>query len=380
MKPRVGSPGLAALTVVVVVMAVGLALPALAPWRQGVVVAAALTYLAVALTSHRLPAGSARSRVALGVELLLGVVIVVVSDGIASLAITPLLSVLVITESVAAGTTVGVGFVALIGLLEHRLGYGARELVERMVANAAAVLFVVAFARLARDETRARAESERLSATLKDAHDRLRTYASRVEDVATEKERNRIAREIHDGLGHSLTIIAVQLEAARMLLPKDPERARGHVERAHAVTRKGLDDVRASVAMLREPGEPVSSIGETLASLVEETRASGVAASFDLVGEERPVSAPVRAMLFRTGQEGLTNVRRHAPDATARLELRYGASDVVLAIEDDGPGAIDVEGGFGLVGIRERALALGATVEIRTAPGQGLRLVVQVPG
>lgn len=357
LRGRIELPGAQSLTSGVILMAVALALPALPLWRAALLVAEGTALLGVMSRARQLPHDSPRRRLVLGVGLALGAAIVMVSEGSASLAITPLISGLVTAESVSVGVVTGALFVALIAGLESRLGFDLLTLAERTGANAAALVFVVVFTRLAGKESRARAESERLAEILRVAHEQLRMYAARVEDVATERERNRIAREIHDGLGHSLTIVAVQLEAARMLVASDPTRALGCIERAQSVNRNGLADVRASVAVLREPGPPLASLAADLAALVGESQASGLSASLAVEGQASEVSARVRATLFRTAQEGLTNVRRHAPGATARLELRFGECDIALAV-----------------------LALGGTVRIRTGLGTGLHLHVQVPG
>jgi signal transduction histidine kinase len=114
----------------------------------------------------------------------------------------------------------------------------------------AGIVFVVVFTHIAVDERKGRAEVERLAAELAEANRKLREYAAQVEELATAKERNRLAREIHDSLGHYLTVINVQIEAARAVMDSDHARALACLGKAQSLTQEGLTDVRRSVAAL----------------------------------------------------------------------------------------------------------------------------------
>ncbi|HVY47496.1 MAG TPA: histidine kinase, partial [Minicystis sp.] len=120
----------------------------------------------------------------------------------------------------------------------------------------AALAFVLVFSRMALVQHRQRAEVERLAGELSAANERLTAYSIEVERLAAEAERSRIAREIHDGLGHALTVVHVQLEAAQALLDAQPARARAAIEQAQRLAHEGLNDVRRSVALLRGAAPP----------------------------------------------------------------------------------------------------------------------------
>lgn len=242
----------------------------------------------------------------------------------------------------------------------------------------AAIVFVVAFAQIAVNERHARAEVERLAAELSAANHQLREYAAKVEELATAKERNRLAREIHDSLGHYLTVINVQLEAARAVIDRDGERARDVLGKAQSLTQEGLNEVRRSVAALRTAPTTDRPLPEILAALVDECRVAGVEAGLTLKGEPRSLSPQAELALYRAAQEGLTNVRKHARAAQATVTLTYEPETVLLTIEDDGVGCAAAEEGFGLLGIRERATLLSGGVRIHTAEGRGFRLEVEV--
>lgn len=238
----------------------------------------------------------------------------------------------------------------------------------RNIAQAtAAVVFVVVYVGAAQRERDARQRAEALSAE--------------VAQLATANERNRMAREIHDTLGHYLTVIHVQLEAARAVIGADPQRGMLAVTRAQALAKDGLTAVRQSVKALREDAR-IHGIEEQISSLVESIRDERFSATFSISGTPRPVSAAVALALHRTTLEALTNVRKHAEAANVDIELAFRDDGCVqLRVHDDGKGALDAAAGtgFGLQGIRERAEQLQGTASYRTAPSQGFTLNVELP-
>lgn len=237
---------------------------------------------------------------------------------------------------------------------------------RNLASATAAVVFVVVYVGVAAREREARQRVERLSAE--------------VAQLAAANERNRLAREIHDTLGHYLTVIHVQLEAARALLHTEPDRGLLAINRAQALAKDGLTAVRQSVKTLRE-GARVEGIADQLASLVDASRDESFRATFTCTGAPRPVSAPVALALHRTALEALTNVRRHAAAGRVAFALAYRDDGLVqLRVEDDGQGAGSIDGGFGLIGIRERAEQLGGRVSYRTAAGAGFTLDMELPG
>jgi signal transduction histidine kinase len=238
----------------------------------------------------------------------------------------------------------------------------------RNIAQAtAAVVFVVVYVGVAQREREARQRSEALSA--------------KVAQLAAANERNRMAREIHDTLGHYLTVIHVQLEAARAVIGTDAGRGMLAVTRAQALAKDGLTAVRQSVKALREDAR-VEGVAEQVASLVDSVQDERFSATFKTSGTPRPVSAAVALALHRTTLEALTNVRKHADAANVEIELAFRDDGrVQLRVHDDGKGAADetVGTGFGLKGIRERAEQLKGCANYRTAPSEGFTLHVELP-
>jgi signal transduction histidine kinase len=198
-------------------------------------------------------------------------------------------------------------------------------------------------------------------------------------------ERGRIARDVHDVLAHSLSGLAIQLEAADALLTAgaDVERAHTMVIRARRLARDGLSEVRRAVTALREDVKPAQ---ETLAALVaDHAEDTGWPATFEVVDGPVPELAVETAQtLQRVAQEALTNARKHAPGAAVTVRLAIGAETVTLTVENSAAGAdsaplADSGGGWGLVGLRERVELIGGSVEAGQTEEGGFRVAAVVP-
>lgn len=242
----------------------------------------------------------------------------------------------------------------------------------------AAFAFTAVFTGITKQAVVARRRAEALRHELQQANAQLRAHAAQAEELATTRERNRVAREIHDGVGHYLTVIKTQLDAASALLPAQPDRARESVGKAAKLAAEALDDVRRSVGALRtdttrpplpEALKELASHGEPVPTLAIE-------------GEPRPVAPGVEHALYRAAQEGLTNIRKHsrATNALVRLDFRT-PERIVLELADNGVGADSGVRtvGFGLNGLRERIELLGGRVDAGNRIEGGFALRVEVP-
>ncbi|NWJ45037.1 MAG: sensor histidine kinase [Chloroflexi bacterium] len=248
-----------------------------------------------------------------------------------------------------------------------------------LLSFAAAVLFVAIFTEYAMREGKARLEVERLLGELGEANLKLREYAMQVEELAITKERNRLAREIHDSLGHYLTTINMQIEAAKALIDRDKPHALEALDTAQRLTRDGLSEVRRSVASLRALPFENRSLPEAISELVQENNSSGILTEFDVNGEVRQLGPQYDLALYRTVQEGLTNIRKHSLATTGALTLIYQPEKVSLTVQDNGVGTVENGHGFGLMGLKERIHLLGGEVKVETAPGNGFKLCVELP-
>ena len=194
-------------------------------------------------------------------------------------------------------------------------------------------------------------------------------------------ERARIAREIHDVLAHTLAALAVQLEGARMMLEQrhaDPQ-AVAAVDRAHRLAKEGLDETRRAVSALR--GDQIPGPAQ-LARLVEDfQRDTGTDARLEVEGTVRSLSSEAQLTVYRTAQEALTNIRKHAKARQVDVRIRYEPASTTLIVEDHGAPAADgasQANGYGLIGMRERAELLGGTLEAHSTP-DGFRVALQLP-
>ena len=243
-----------------------------------------------------------------------------------------------------------------------------------------AIFFIVIYTDLQRKEKAALHKSEALNRELEGANAKLAAFAAQAEDMAITQERNRLAREIHDTLGHYLTVVNVQIEAARAVMGNNPAKAMGSLSTAQELTQKGLDAVRQSVSALRESPLGGRTLAEAIHVLVDDSQRSGLVTLFEVVGAPRPLGAKAELTLYRAAQESLTNVRKHARASRVDLFLDFGSSQSVrLKVEDNGVGAVVVEDGFGLLGLRERTKLLGGSLEVESTPGQGFTLTLAMP-
>jgi signal transduction histidine kinase len=184
--------------------------------------------------------------------------------------------------------------------------------------------------------------------------------------AAVTAERERIARELHDVVAHSLSIVAVQAGAAEELIDLDPRSARQHIAAARCTAREALTEMRHVLDVLRDDREPELTPQPTLerlADLIDEVRAAGLPVTLEIDGDRGEVPPGVDLAAFRIVQEALTNVRRHAPGATTDVRVGYQDNRIEVAVRNAGGATTAAPGsGRGLIGMRERARLYGGTV------------------
>ncbi len=256
------------------------------------------------------------------------------------------------------------------------------ETVVDLLSISAALVFTLIFTSIAVRENNARSEVQRLAVDLQQANHRLAEYAAQVEELAIMQERNRVAREIHDNLGHYLTVVNVQIEAAKTIMTQNPDKAQDALNKAQNLTQEGLTAVRHSVGALRESPLENQTLAEALDKLAEDARENGLIVSLQIEGEPTEQDPKVALTLYRAVQEGFTNVRKHARASRVDILLHYDLKQTVLTMQDNGTGA-DLNNksaaSFGLVGIKERVQLLNGRMQIHTAPQQGFQLSITLP-
>ena len=226
---------------------------------------------------------------------------------------------------------------------------------------------------------RALGERARQAADLEERADRLQ----REHDSAVAAERARIARELHDVIAHSVSVMTVQAGAARLLLGEDPDRAREPLASVEYTGRQALADMRRLLGILRsgeEPAElaPQPGMGD-VAALIDHVRSAGLPAELTIEGEPKPLTPGVDLAAYRIVQEALTNALKHADAAHAHVGIRYGRETLAIAVTNDGQRPENGRPGHGLVGMRERVTLYGGTFEAGPGPDGGYAVRAELP-
>jgi signal transduction histidine kinase len=187
-------------------------------------------------------------------------------------------------------------------------------------------------------------------------------------------------------LAHNISLINVQAGVALHLMDEQPEQARTALTAIKQASKDALGELRSVLEVLRRPGEteprtPQPGLDE-LDDLVSRAGAAGLVVAVEVDGVPRPLPAEVDLAAFRIVQEAVTNVARHAGEATATVRVAYGEHEVTLQIDDNGHGGTpsSISGsGSGLAGMRERTAALGGRLEVGPRPGGGFRVRAELP-
>jgi len=255
----------------------------------------------------------------------------------------------------------------------HELVARDGTLVDTIVADASAIVFFY-MGYIARQFRLGQARAEELVAELEESREALASTVAL-------RERQHLAREMHDVLAHSLSALAVQLEGTRLLARSTGADAAvvDAVERSHHLARGGLEEARRAIEALRGGDMPGP---DRLPTLTEEFREqTGVETALALDGVPRELSSEARLAVYRTAQEALTNVRRHAEAKRVDVRLRYADDGTWLTVEDRGGranGAHEPGLGYGLTGMRERAELLGGRLAAAPTP-HGFRVELFLP-
>ncbi len=220
--------------------------------------------------------------------------------------------------------------------------------------------------------------------SLADANTKLVHYAAMLEQLTVTRERNRLARELHDTLAHTLSAVAVELEAVSALWDADPAQSRAMLEQSLTATRSGLTETRRALQALRS--SPLEDLGLALAIRQEaESVAARANLALDMHIPERLNNLPpdVEQCFYRIAQEALANVAHHAQARRVEIRLLQERARLMLSVSDDGrgfdPESLDTERHLGIRGMQERAEMVGGALEIDSAPGRGttIRLIME---
>lgn len=211
--------------------------------------------------------------------------------------------------------------------------------------------------------------------------DELREAQSGLADRARVEERNRIAREIHDVIGHSLTVSLLHVSSARLAVQEEPADALVALEEAERLGRQSLAEVRQVVGLMRDddgPGLTPMPGADQIEALVESVRRAGTPVELKVVGSTASLTATRGLTAYRILQEALTNVARHAPGAATVVRVEVGATETRLTVDSAGAPGVERPGALGILSMRERSEALGG--QLKAGPGgSGWRVEAVLP-
>ena len=216
---------------------------------------------------------------------------------------------------------------------------------------------------------------------LANANEQLKQYCQKIEELAILQERNRIACDIHDSLGHALTSLNIQMQTAVKLWDKEPTQAHSFLTQAQSLGRTAMQEVRKSVSTLREDTreeQPIEARIETLADDYRRGTGLSICTNITHCGS---VSKPIAKTIYRIVQESLTNIFKYAEATEVIIELQTTAEELNLIVEDNGKGFNPKQkrSGFGLKGMQERAALVNGRFQLTTAPNRGCRIEVKIP-
>ena len=244
----------------------------------------------------------------------------------------------------------------------------------------AGLIYIMIFTQMALDEEFSKQRAEKLYNELEIANSKLIKYANEIEELATIQERNRLAREIHDGLGHYLTTILIQLQAAEAILPSDKEKALDAIEKARKQSKLALIDVRKSVSAFRYDPYNHDDLDSLVKKALTPCEWVGITTSFEEKGQKRNLSNIVNSTIFRIVQETVNNACKYSKAENYYLLISYeNENELQINIRDDGVGADVLQGGFGLLGLKERIELINGTINIITSPNHGFKLEICLP-
>jgi len=227
-------------------------------------------------------------------------------------------------------------------------------------------------------------ENIKLVGELNQSEAQLREYAQRISKTVALEERTRLARDIHDSVGHALTAIQIQLSKAEAYYHLNHDESREAIREARESAREAMQDIRSSLGMLNEK-ELHFSLKENISSLAGRLKAAGYEVNLEYRGEDEGYNYAVIMAVFRLVQEGVTNILKHSGAAHVNLSLNFGPDEVLVVLEDDGRGFIpgdlrrEEETHYGLNGLFLRMELVRGKLEIQSEPGQGCHIKARLP-
>lgn len=222
-------------------------------------------------------------------------------------------------------------------------------------------------------------KNKEMYAIIEKQNQTLEIYSRQIERLTLYEERNRLARELHDTVGHTFTTTIMGMDAVYYLIDNAPEEAKTNLRELLHVTRNGLDEVRRHIHQIA-PDKEERSLSGGLAKIANEFALhTGTNVELKTAGKECPVSENIRLTMIRCLQESLTNAKKHGMASSIHIELSFQAGFIGMKIADNGSGSEQIVEGFGLRGMSERIANLGGTLEVTSSPEQGTVIACKIP-
>jgi signal transduction histidine kinase len=314
-------------------------------------------------------------------------IVLIDKSGVSQLYLLALLADVILNNpSSYSGIVTAVSYFSYIGSVYIRDGYPQlNNFIPYTIFSLSSFLFVFGMIYLTKHQilqhtklVAALKEIEFKNSELQLAYKKLKETSEALEEVIVLKERNRIAREIHDTIGHTLTTVLVEVEAGKRLISKDAELAQQKLELAQEQVRKGLSDIRQSVRLLKDRGSILEFI-PAIDSLIQETENhTGVKISCD-ISLNAKLSKDLEYVLYNSLLEGITNGIRHGNSSHFLFVLSANSREVNFLLQDNGTGCEKPILGFGLTSMKDRVENCGGIIHMLTSPNNGFKITINIP-
>jgi signal transduction histidine kinase len=291
-----------------------------------------------------------------------------------------LTSHMILTFSVKYGLIfTGINYLSFVLIEYIKLGYPSfHEVLPRMLNYLLNFTFVFGFSFVAKLQILQREKLEKTKRELERAYEKLQESYDTKEQLLIERERNKIAGEIHDTVGHTLTTVIVELEASKRLMKKDMDRALEKLELAQEQVRKGLNDIRKSVRTLKDGGEDLEFVPAVVSLIKDTEKHSGVTIDYT-INDFSQLNKDIQRVLLRALQEGLTNGIRHGQSSQFSFSITEKDNNIIFNLSDNGCGAEGVNFGFGLSNMKHRVEHLNGSLTVSLQKNRGCIIIIEIP-
>lgn len=272
-------------------------------------------------------------------------------------------------------------FTFLIFIIQNGVIQAMQSFLAMIFNYGVAIAFVIGMSYLVKMQIQEKEKLARMKEELEEAYKKLIENVAAAEELSVEKERTRMAREIHDTIAHTLTTLIIQLEVCKKLAYKEPSRLPIELEKAQELSRSGFNEVKRSIKALRpqvmEEKSFFASINSMINEIIENTKVE--IALNNLLPKEIKLTSQMEIALFRVIQESITNSIRHGQATKIEIYMEKQEGDMKLRICDNGLGCTNMKKGYGTKGIQERIESLRGAVEFSSSRGDGFKTIVSIP-